>query len=218
MKFTARIIVEIVLLALIPACVIASIIWMMFYGAPELGDSGWSGFRFFTVDSHALLGLTSIISLIAVILSTKKETEFPRWVAILQLVGVAGPTLTFFTVAVYLGPVLGYLLMLRGPNSLMHLITPVLGIVSITCFYEKNTIRFREVPLAVLPMVIYGIGYLLNIMANNGYGDTNYDWYGFGQWGPWAGLGLFFLMIGLTFGLATLLYLPIRKKRPKEND
>lgn len=206
-------IIEIVLLAVTALSVLASILWMFIGGTGDFAANGWEAFKYFTVDSNFLLGVTSVIALIELIRSLRHDTPYPRWAVILQLCGVAGTTLTFATVICYLAPLVGFERLIMGPNLLMHIITPVIGIVSFCAFFERDAIRFREVPFAVLPMVIYGIGYLINIAVNNGYGDKDYDWYMFGQWGIGIGIAVYLLMVVITFALSVLLWIPARKKR-----
>ena len=71
---------------------------------------------------------------------------------------------------------------------------------------DTGIISIKDTLLGVLPMLIYGIGYIGNILIN-GFGDAPYsnDWYGFLYWGWLAGLMIFALLILVTWVMALIL-------------
>lgn len=190
---------------LIVSLVLAAVIWMFFSVNTEgssLVASGFECFKFFTVDSNVLMGIASLLSLIFILI--KKESVF---VPVLKYIATASVTLTFLTVMFYLGPVFGMLSMLQGPNSLMHLVIPVIAIVHLLFVEPKlKEYKKRYILFSAIPMLIYGIIYLINVGVNNGYGNVNYDWYFFGSFGLGIGFLMFLGMIGFSLIIGTALY------------
>lgn len=204
---------------LIVLLVLAAIIWMFFSVNTEgssLVASGFECFKFFTVDSNVLMGIASLLSLIFILI--KKESVF---VPVFKYIATASVTLTFLTVMFYLGPVFGMLSMLQGPNSLMHLVIPVIAIVHLLFLEPKLEVyKKRYILFSAIPMVIYGIIYLINVAANNGYGNVNYDWYFFGSFGIGIGFLMYIGMLGFSLIIGTALYFGYRyilaKKKASE--
>ncbi len=190
---------------LIVALVIGAIVWMFFSVnnvENKLIASGIEAFKFFTVDSNALMGIASLLSLIFIL--NKKESLF---ISVFKYVATASVTLTFLTVMFYLGPVFGMLSMLEGPNSLMHLVIPVIAIAHLFFLEPKaQEYKKRYIFYSAIPMVAYGIIYLSNLAANNGYGNVKYDWYFFGAFGIGIGFLMYLGMIGFSLLIGLGLY------------
>ncbi len=190
---------------LITLLVLAAVIWMFFSVNTEgssLLASGFECFKFFTVDSNVLMGIASLLSLIFILI--KKESVF---ISVFKYIATASVTLTFLTVMFYLGPVFGMLSMLQGPNSLMHLVIPVIAIVHLLFVEPKlKEHKKRYILFSVIPMMVYGVIYLINVAANNGYGNVNYDWYFFGSFGIGIGFLMYIGMLGFSIIIGTALY------------
>ncbi len=171
-----------------------------------------SVFKYFTVDSNVFMGLMAFVSLFFI----NKKT--PLIVSILKYVATCSVSLTFLTVMVYLGPLYGFPMMLAGANLFMHLLIPVLAIIHLFLLEPKmENYKFSYTIYSILPMILYGIGYLTNIAVHNGYGDIRYDWYFFGQGGIWIGILMFFLMAAFSYVIGVALYFGYKKiKVPRE--
>ena len=117
--------------------------------------------------------------------------------------------LTFLVVVVFLGPTSpsGYLSMFVGANFFMHLITPLIAMIDMMFFYETaETFNIKQSLLAVIPMIMYGIFYLGNLIVNGigTYPNTN-DWYGFAQWGMQYTYLIFVIVAFVTWLIALVI-------------
>lgn len=143
-------------------------------------------FRYFTVLSNLFCGFTALILLISELFGA-----MPPWAVTLKYMGTAAVTVTLLTVFLYLLPASRSVqgLLGNGPEFIMHLITPVLAILSFLCF-EQGDLSAWIIPLGVLPVVIYGWVYLVRVVIHR----TWEDMYGFNRNGQWK----------LSFSLMTL--------------
>ena len=134
-------------------------------------------FRYFTVLSNLFCALTALILLVAELFGA-----MPAWAVVLKYVGTAAVAVTLCTVFLYLLPATRSLEGLLGsmPETIMHLITPVLAILSFLGF-EKGTMSAWAIPLAVLPVLLYGWLYLNRVVM----AGTWRDFYGFNKGGKW---------------------------------
>ena len=76
-------------------------------------------------------------------------------------------------------------MLLQNSNFFYHLIIPILSIITF-CFLEKTSdIKIKKLIYSLLPVIIYGIYYLINILIHveNGIVPRKYDWYLFVQKG-----------------------------------
>ena len=84
----------------------------------------------------------------------------------------------------FLGPTQGgYGPLLSGDNLYMHLIGPLLAIVSF-CFLEKRELTFPLALLGMIPVLLYGTVYLYKVV----YAPQERRWedfYGFNRDGRW---------------------------------
>jgi len=148
-----------------------------------LDKAGFSIFQFFTVDSNILLGISSLILAIYEYKAIKnKKSVIPRWVYVLKYAGTSAVALTFVITLVWLSPSLGknfYLLYLNS-NFIFHLVAPILAFISYIK-YEKNDLGFKSTFLCFIPLFIYAIYYVTNLLVHFGSNgvDPKYDIYGF---------------------------------------
>lgn len=142
-------------------------------GAWSIG-SGMVGFRFFTVQSNVFCAAAALLMCFS---------PSSAWVWTLKYIGTAAVTVTMLTVFLFLGPNLGYKMLLTGKELLMHLVTPLLAIVSFLCL-EKRGMTVQTALPGVLPVLLYGILYLYKVV----YAPENKRWedfYGFNKNGKW---------------------------------
>ncbi len=190
-------------------------VFLMFYGENGvLTASRWKAFRYFTVQSNLLVGIVSGISLFYLIFFKDK---YPLWLVICKLAAVTSVAVTFMTVMVYLGPLMGYDKVFLNANLFMHLIIPLLSIAHFILIEPKIEFKFIQTLYAIIPVSLYGIIYQINVAAHNDYGNIDgYDWYGFGTYG--LGIGMLALIgtISMGFGLAVAIYFPYQKTKIKK--
>ena len=93
-------------------------------------------------------------------------------------------TVTILTVFLFLGPSQGgYGDLLRGENLYMHLIGPLLAILSF-CLIEKQKKLLSTALTGVVPVLLYGAVYLYKVV----YAPEERRWedfYGFNKGGKW---------------------------------
>lgn len=136
--------------------------------------NGAVAFRYFTVLSNVLCAAAALLMCFASSVS---------WVWTLKYIGTVAVTVTMLTVFLFLGPNLGYKILLTGPDLYMHLVTPLMAIISFICF-EKRGMTFQMALLGVLPVLFYGVLYLYKVV----YAPEHKRWedfYGFNKNGKW---------------------------------
>ena len=143
---------------------------------------GFSAFRFFTVDSNVLAALSALFVLPWSFRAMLGSNRAMRHRTLLfKYVGACATTLTMLTVFFFLGPKYGYGAMLVGNNLYMHLITPLLMLVSLVCTENKGDIAFRETLYGLVPTALYGAVYIFETLIVGGWDD----FYGFNAGGRW---------------------------------
>ena len=144
---------------------------------------GW--LQFFTVDSNILCGICALIYLITEIVCFRKGKKIPFGITVLKYVGTSAIGLTFIVVLAYLSWALGPQECFTGPNLFMHLIMPVLALVSFIVFECPSDFKFRNTIFGFIPCFIYGIIYLIFVVfiskENGGWNDIYY----FNAGGKW---------------------------------
>lgn len=168
---------------------------------------GWAAFRFFTIDSNALCGLAAIFVVIydASILKGKRDA-LPKYVSIFKFVTTVMITITFMTVICWLAPVQGFGRMYGGISSCTHMIAPLVTMISFFCFeYEKSERNlFLESLWGMIPVCIYGVIYLIMVIA---IGQDNGGWedfYSFNKGGFWYLALIIMLAASYIFSLGVL--------------
>ncbi len=168
---------------------------MVFSGGGTLADSGLNSLKYFTVLSNLLEGFACLYWLVG-----KGAKGEP-----LKFVATVAVSITFLVAMTFLGPLYGYPSMFDGANLWLHLVVPA-GAILEQLLLSKGPFTRREILLAAVPVLVYGAGYLGNILLN-GVGewpDTN-DWYSFMMWGYpgalaiYAGLVLISMALGWLF-------------------
>lgn len=180
---------EIILNAVITILTVIGIS-LMLTGSPEGGalqTSGIGNFKFYTVLTNVFCGIVSAIYLVLIIL--KKNTEK---MSAFKLAAVCGVAITFAVVAFMFGPLYGYPQFYKRGNLFFHLLLPVAAMIEFIAV-RRGKMPFRYTVFAAVPTLLYGIGYMSNILINGIGGPwphTN-DFYAFLSWGWPAGIGIF---------------------------
>jgi len=148
-----------------------------------LSSPNLSVFKYFTMDSNVFAGLISLLYIILVILENKgRIKEMPAILPLLKLAATTSVTLTMMVTVFFLAPQTEttYFAYFTNANLFMHLVTPLLCIISFI-FFEKAKISFPQTFWGLLPMFLYSLYYIPNILLHleNGKTSHSYDWYGF---------------------------------------
>ena len=162
-------------------------------------ERGKCALRFFTTLSNMLCAAASLLTALAI-----NAGGIPEWIWMLKYIGTAAVTVTMLTVLFFLAPSFGkgaLKVLLSGTDLFMHLITPLLALVSF-CVFEKRGMTFCQSLWGMLPVVLYGPVYLYKILF--ALPEKRWDdFYGFNKQGKWpvafAGmvLGTFLICMGL---------------------
>ncbi|MBQ6289224.1 MAG: hypothetical protein IJK71_08265 [Clostridia bacterium] len=162
-------------------------------------ERGKFALRFFTTLSNLLCAAACLLTALAI-----NAGGIPEWIWMLKYIGTAAVTVTMLTVLFFLAPTFGkgaLKVLLSGTDLFMHLITPLLALVSF-CVFEKRGMSFGKSLWGMLPVVLYGPVYLYKILF--ALPEKRWDdFYGFNKQGKWpvafAGMvvGTFLICMGI---------------------
>ena len=150
--------------------------------------------------TNVFCGIVAAVQLLFILL--KKDTDKIR---VLKLAAVCGVAITFAVVAFMFGPLYGFLQFYKRGNLFFHLLLPVTAIAEFIVV-RRQRMLFRYTIFAAVPTLMYGIGYLLNILINGIGGPWPYtnDFYAFLSWGWPVGIGIFAVITLSAFGVACI--------------
>ena len=176
-------------------------------GGAMLSASGLESLKYFTVLSNLLAGAAAWCRLLF------RGRGERRWVRRFSFVAAASVGLTLATVLFFLGPMYGYPFLFKGPSLFLHLLVPLAAMGSFIWWFDGALAR-REIAWCAVPMLIYGVGYVLNNALRDKAEDPFlHDWYGFLLWGYPAGIGIFLLLLLGTLGIGWGLWRLNRARR-----
>ncbi len=182
---------------------------LCFYFGGGVGNMTGAGahiFVYYTTDSNILAALLCLPMLACNIRALCGHDEVPLWVNICKWVGTVCIMLTFMVVMCFLGVLMGYRAMLSGVNLFLHLICPLLCLVSFL-FFERGTLPKRELCWTLLPTVIYGIFYFVQVVVIGAENGGWPDFYLFNRAGHW------YLTVLLIMGCVLLMAIVFRRVR-----
>ena len=131
--------------------------------------------RYFTVLSNLLCAIAAVAVVVG-----RLSGNIPEVVLILKYVGTCAVTVTLLTVLLFLGPTIGYKILVTGPDFWLHIFCPIIAIVSYIAF-DKTDAGIWVVLLGMLPVIAYGFLYLNKVLREK----TWDDFYGFNKGGRW---------------------------------
>lgn len=154
-------------------------------------------FNLFTTDSNILCAIAAAIMIPFEIRQLKNGTPIPRAVFILKYLGTCAVVLTFFVVVLFLGPSTNFIEMVFGGTSIyMHFFGPILAFVSF-CFLETaKPVSLRLSLIGLVPMLIYGTVYCIEVVFITEENGGWMDFYGFNQSGYWY-LSFLMMILGM---------------------
>ncbi|MBP5553547.1 MAG: hypothetical protein J6X94_01605 [Lachnospiraceae bacterium] len=192
------------------------LMWSNTESGAGLMSSGFANLKYFTVLSNLFCGAVALIRLIFFALS-KKFSVLPK------LMAASATGLTFFIIAAFLQPLYPDLNLYERGNLYFHLIVPLLSVADFLIIKTGDKIPFRYTLYSASLALIYGTGYLVNILVNGiGEWPESNDWYGFLNWGFPIGIAIFAFVVVMEFGIACLLrflnYRINKLRRKNENS
>ncbi len=193
--------------AVVAVCVCAGVTMNLVTIFDENFDHmGIRTFCMFTVDSNILAGLTMLLCIPYTVDGLRTGYyHLPDWVVVLMHIAVTAVSLTFLVSLCILAPVKGFVLIFTGSRFFLHGVCPVLSIVTFCFFIKSHLIRLKESFLALIPVLLYTLVYLVMVVfIGEEHGGWN-DFYGFATRIPiWISL---VAIMPLTYGIAALLRL-----------
>lgn len=190
----------------IVALVFVSVVINLLASPTEIVEEvGVKTFRMFTVLSNIFVGVAAAMTIpFAVDGIRQKNYHLPRWIVTLTYVSVNCISLTFLVALTILSSGAGFVtIMIEGKNLFLHTIVPIIAIITFLFINVYHTVRFKTAFLAVLPVAVYAIVYLILAII---IGEENGGWrdhYRFEELMPWY--YVMALMLLLSFGIACLL-------------
>lgn len=181
----------------------------------QVGESivGVGYFKPFTIDSNVLMGITSLLFII-IFLCKKK---IPTWMMLLHYASTISVLLTFLTVVFFLTPTMymsgGFksaLALYIKDMTFFHVLNPILSLVSFLLLEEKIKLTIKENLIGVIPMFIYSIVYVLNVVILKNWSD----FYGFTFGGNYQIVPLVLIIMYLV---TYLIGFAVRKIKEKHN-
>ena len=166
---------------------------MMIVGAVAVAAKGAEDrkqvFRYFTVLSNLLCAAASAAEAIA-----RMTGGASLGICLLKFTSTCAVTVTLLTVVFFLAPRLGGLLeMIRGINFFLHLLCPLIAILT-WLVWDKvlpgggragfSTLGFMPALLGVLPVLLYGALYMYKVLSAP-EGRRWDDFYTFNRGGRW---------------------------------
>ena len=110
-----------------------------------------------------------------------KIKEIPNRVYIFKMVSIAAISVTFIITLCFLAPMYGLYGMYNNVNLFYHFIIPVIAFINYF-IYEKHENRYKYALYGVIPLFLYSIYYIANVLIHLDEGISfKYDFYGFLQ-------------------------------------
>ena len=151
-------------------------------GQGNMEGAGSVCFRYFTNDSNILCALCCApLIFFGVKGLASGSYDIPKWALLLKFTGTVAVAVTMMTVLVFLGPTQGYGKMFAGKNLYLHLVCPLLAIVSLCLTEGSAPVSFSESLLGLLPTLVYGLVYAILVLVKKVWPD----FYGFNRGGLW---------------------------------
>ena len=178
-----------------------------------LGFEGIHSLRFFTVLSNLFVAISASIMIVYNIKNLVHDTNYyPSWLIVLKHTATSAVTLTFVTVVLLLAPSYaivgkGYFTLILGNHIYMHVLSPVLAIISYVFFERSYFVKFKQTLWALLPVFLYAILYTTMVIfvgeANGGWPDFyNFTFGGHSFVIPFSIVGMLFVTFIISFLLA----------------
>lgn len=186
-----------------------------FVNGGELTDfTGIYSFRYFTTLSNAFVAIAAAIMLFFNVKNViKDEYRFPRWIMVLKYVATCAVALTFFTVALFLSPLLAfygksYFTLFKGNGFFFHFLIPALAALCFILFEKSPELPFNCTFTALLPAILYAFVYTIMVAGFK----TWPDFYSFTfNERFWALPITMAAMFAFSYGISVIIFFPRKK-------
>lgn len=144
------------------------------------GASGAECLRFFTIDSNILLAIAAAALIPSLVSALKAEGRLiPTKLLQFKHIATSAIVITFLVSVFWLFPTQGFDNTLAGTKFLVHVINPLLAVVSFCIFERGIPFSTKGAALGILPLLAYGVVYIVMVCV---IGEANGGWpdlYGF---------------------------------------
>ena len=198
-----KIVISLILNIIIFVFTVGIVVSYFFWSSGATDVTGPERFMYFTTDSNILSAIAALIMAFFEIQILKgKVKTLPHFAVIFKYVATVSVMVTFFTVMLFLGPIYTYKFVLSDTAFYMHLVEPLSAFISLCVFETASPISMKEMLLGLLPTVIYGIVYVVEVILISAENGGWYDFYSFNIGGYWY--VTVFVMILATFLICLL--------------
>lgn len=161
-------------------------------------EAGLGTLRMFTTLSNILAAATASLCIPFQIDGLRRNRyKLPKWIVILMYIGTVCVFLTFFIAITVISGAQGfYKAMISKSNLFMHTICPISVSLLFILGISDYKVKFKESLLALIPIYIYGITYVILVFFANEWRDH----YKTNEFIPWyiSIIGLAIVAFGVT--------------------
>lgn len=159
-------------------------------------------FVFFTVQSNLFMAVCSAVMLFFNVTALLcGGAQVPYWFETVKFTATVAVSVTLFVVMLVFVPTTGLKPMIDGDNIFLHLISPVLAIVTFVLFDGSVRLAPSALAFAMIPVFAYAVlYYIMVIIVGEEKGGWS-DFYYFNKGGKWylSALGVFGMALTLAF-------------------
>lgn len=191
---------------LIVAFMVKSIIGFFTMGGKgNMKVRSFVAFRYFTVQSNALMAAASAVMVGFDIAMLAGGEPGPYWALAFTHAATTAVMLTFTVVFCIFVPTTGVRFMIEGDSLYMHLISPLLAMIAFIVFDPGLAVSWISILWGMIPTALYAVLYYIKVMVHGPERGGWDDFYKFNANGRWLLMAVcIFLM---TAGLGALLIL-----------
>lgn len=184
-------------------CTVCSIISYFFVEPNVLISNGFDSFKYFTTDSNVLAAIIgAVVAVYDILILAGKRDSLPKPVVILKFIAAACVTLTMTVTLLFLMPFYGTFV-IAGPLFIVHVSSPALTLISFVFFETVHRIGIPKSFLALIPMLLYGAVYYVEVFL---IGEANGGWkdfYAYNRDGNWLLSNILLVCGGIVVSILT---------------
>lgn len=181
---------------------------LVFNPESDFPEQGWKSYHLFTILSNMLMAVSAAMCIPYAVDGMRNHNyHLPRWYVDLMYMGVTSVTITFVIAITILSSARGfYQIMLWSNNFLLHTLGPVLAMLIFFLINSDHRISFRKTFLAMGPVTVYGLVYIIMVFLIGEEAGGWRDHYEVSTVTDYVPVPVAFLvLLLLAFGLATAL-------------
>ena len=183
---------------------------LIFNPESDFPEVGWKSYHLFTILSNMLMAVAAAMCIPYAVDGIRNHNyHLPRWYVDLMYMGVTSVTITFLVAVSIISAAMGFFkTMLWNNNFLLHTLGPILAIAVFLIINSDHRIGFRKTFLAIAPVAVYGLIYIIMVFVIGEDAGGWRDHYEVSTVTDYVPVPVAYLiMLVLSFGLATVLRL-----------